>query len=544
MLAPQLVAAGRARLLACDWDGAHAQFAAALAVETSPDAITGLGHARYWQGDYREALDLLEDGYRRHRAAGNRRRAARVAIQLAQLHALIHANGAAMNGWIAHAVRMLEATEDAGAERGWVEVFLACIATDPAQRQSHATTAVELGRRHRVRGLEFTALAYLGQARIEQGDFAEGLDLVDEAVVSASSGLVADPWSEGEIYCTLFRACELTGDVQRANDWLATVDDYVDRTGELPIRGICRMHYGGLLITAGDWDQAAVELQAALECLWSRYRGSRTEPLLLLAELRARQGRFEEAQRLLEGLEDLAGAALPRARLAMAAGLAPVAAALLQRDLDRRGRGPLHATEMSLLVCAEVAQGHLDVALGVAVALDQLACRTGQPSIVGRANLARARVAVGSDDPTARRYYEDALAALAVAHLPWELATARLEYAELVAASSPEVALVEATTAHRVLQELGAGETDRAASLVRRLGGPVPTPSRASGATLTPRQSQVLGLLVEGRSNVEIAERLWISPRTAEHHVSNILAALGVSSRAEAIALALRRDDS
>jgi DNA-binding NarL/FixJ family response regulator len=52
----------------------------------------------------------------------------------------------------------------------------------------------------------------------------------------------------------------------------------------------------------------------------------------------------------------------------------------------------------------------------------------------------------------------------------------------------------------------------------------------------------VLGLVAQGFTNAEIAERLYISPRTAAVHVSNILAKLGVSSRTEAAAWALRSD--
>ena len=57
---------------------------------------------------------------------------------------------------------------------------------------------------------------------------------------------------------------------------------------------------------------------------------------------------------------------------------------------------------------------------------------------------------------------------------------------------------------------------------------------------LTPREREVLRLLVEGRSNPEIAAALFVSPRTAETHVTHILAKLGVTSRAEAAAHAVR----
>jgi DNA-binding NarL/FixJ family response regulator len=57
---------------------------------------------------------------------------------------------------------------------------------------------------------------------------------------------------------------------------------------------------------------------------------------------------------------------------------------------------------------------------------------------------------------------------------------------------------------------------------------------------LTPREVQVLGLLVDGLSDREIAERLFVSRHTAANHVGSILSKLGVPSRAAAAAWAVR----
>jgi DNA-binding CsgD family transcriptional regulator len=77
----------------------------------------------------------------------------------------------------------------------------------------------------------------------------------------------------------------------------------------------------------------------------------------------------------------------------------------------------------------------------------------------------------------------------------------------------------------RRMRDLGFGRIPR---------GPRAT-TRANPANLTTREVEVLSLMAEGRRNAEIAVQLFLSPKTVEHHVSAILAKLGVASRAEAI---------
>lgn len=97
------------------------------------------------------------------------------------------------------------------------------------------------------------------------------------------------------------------------------------------------------------------------------------------------------------------------------------------------------------------------------------------------------------------------------------LRTAHVEFIRLGA--SPAVAI-----ASQRLRELGVRGIPR---------GPRPV-TRAHPGHLTQREAEILILIAEGRRNAEIAERLFLSPRTVAHHVSAILAKLGVQSRTEA----------
>jgi len=62
------------------------------------------------------------------------------------------------------------------------------------------------------------------------------------------------------------------------------------------------------------------------------------------------------------------------------------------------------------------------------------------------------------------------------------------------------------------------------------------------GDDLTPRQNEVLQLMIEGCSNADIGERLSISPATVKHHVRAVLEKLEASNRSEAVAIAIRND--
>jgi DNA-binding CsgD family transcriptional regulator len=144
----------------------------------------------------------------------------------------------------------------------------------------------------------------------------------------------------------------------------------------------------------------------------------------------------------------------------------------------------------------------------------------------------------GRSDPKA---WQAAVEAFSFGHV-YEVARCQWRLAEaLLGVGDREQATVAARAAYQSAVELGAEPLQGALeALARRsrldLGPGVSQPNRAAG--LTPRELEVLRLLVEGRSNRQIAEQLFISGKTASVHVTNILAKLGVHSRLEAAARA------
>lgn len=109
-----------------------------------------------------------------------------------------------------------------------------------------------------------------------------------------------------------------------------------------------------------------------------------------------------------------------------------------------------------------------------------------------------------------------------------------------LAAGQPAGAVLD--EAERVAEKLGAQPRLGEINSLRRRAGLASTASAAdsTGFGLTPREQEVLALLVDGNSNGVIARQLFVSPKTVSVHVSNILAKLGVTSRGAAAAKARR----
>jgi DNA-binding NarL/FixJ family response regulator len=195
---------------------------------------------------------------------------------------------------------------------------------------------------------------------------------------------------------------------------------------------------------------------------------------------------------------------------------------------------------LALLVDVELADGAVEEARRTADRLAALAADQRGHYLRAAAALARGKVCVAEGSADARACLQDALSAFARAQMPVDLAQARLELARAMVTERPAVAVAEATAALEAFERLRAArDADAAAALLRVLGGPARTGPRRQ-EVLTKREEEVLELLGHGLGNAEIGDRLYISRKTVEHHVGRILVKLGVRSRGEAAAHAVR----
>ncbi len=531
---------GYQALAAGDWQAAQVAFTVAASFGEPAEALDGLGRALWWLREGRDAIVHRERAYAGFRRDGDLARAARIALWLSREYALVFENDAASRGWLARAERLLRDVAP-GAERGWLDLARSEREPDVAEAARLAEQALAAALAANDVDLELRALAQLGLAEVSLGRVDVGLARLDEAMAAATSGEPASLETFADVCCTLMLACERAGDAERPQQWSQVLDDFVRRYDHVTLLAFCRTCCADVLAGSGRIDAAEAELVAAVRELDEAGQRSRcVPPAARLAEIRVQQSRFDEAEELLRGLEEHPEAVSAAVSLRLARGEPGAAAALLERRLDAVGRTSLLAAPLfAQLVEARVAANELDAAAGAVAALEKLGRADARGRAAAAAALARGRLALAGGQP-AEEWLRSAVNAFAALGLRLEAARARLELARALAGARPEEAVDVARHARNELEALGATrDADTAAALMRSLGARGRSGPRAHGA-LSRRERDVLGLLGEGLSNREIAARLFLSPKTVEHHVSRIYAKLGLRTRAEAAAYAVR----
>jgi len=535
------VARGYEALASGDWGRARDSFAEALDLTDAPEALDGLGRALWWLRDERGAIVHRERAYAGFRRDGEHARAARIALWLSREYGLVYDNPAASRGWIARAERLLRDVTP-GAEQGWLDLTRSEGTRDARTAASLASAALGVALATGDADLELRALAQLGLAEVTFGEADRGLTRLDEAMAAATSGEPASLETFADICCTLMLACERAGDSERPQQWSAVLDEFIRAHDHVTLLAFCRTCCADVYSANGRVDAAEAELELAVSELSAAGQRSRCiPPSARLAEIRVFQGRYDEADALLAGLEDEPEALQARVAVRIARGAHAAAAALLTRRLDELGwRSLLAAPLLAQLVEARLLEGYVDAAKAASSALDGIASDGTRERVEALAAAARGRIALAEARDDACDLLLEAVNRFAELGARLDAARTRLDLARSLAAASPDLAIDTARHARTELEALGAlRDADAAASFLRAMGAQGRAGPRAAGL-LSRRETEVLRLLSDGLSNKEIAERLFISPKTAEHHVSRAYAKLGVRSRAEAAAFTIR----
>lgn len=538
-----------AALCRYEFGALRAQLVQRLDQRDDPELRHVLGLLEQFSGDpdcLARADRELEQAYHALRQRDQPRKAALVAVSLGRLHHDSIGDQPVGNGWLARALSLVEAEEPC-VEQGWALLALVgCSVADTERLLVNANRALDIARRFKDADLECKALADSGLALVSLARTAEGMTRLDQAMVMLRSRECPSPITGAHVVCDLLSACERAADLHRAESWLGALEEMgvlqpPDRQPSFLFTH-CRIAYGVVLCEIGRWTEAEVALRMSEALAAHQGRSNRVASRAALADLLVHQGRLEGAAALLEGHDDRLEALTPLARLHLARGKTDLAAAVARQGLRLLGGDRLRAARLlAIVVDAELAGGHAEAAEDAAARLAAIRAASDVPGIAALEARARGHIAAHRGDADAAQCaFEDGLGVLQEGGWPLVQAGLHLDLAHLEATLDRAAAIAEASSALAIYQRVDAAGADRAAALLETMGhhvtvrAPPPHPLDV----LSRREREVFDLLAVGMSNPAIAARLFISPKTTEHHVSSILGKLGLRGRAEVAVLA------
>lgn len=198
---------------------------------------------------------------------------------------------------------------------------------------------------------------------------------------------------------------------------------------------------------------------------------------------------------------------------------------------------PIRVMAAPTLVEAAVRCDRREVAGRTLAAFERWALATG--GAARQALVARCHALLAADEGEAGARFGEAIELHRTAGAVHDLAhTQLLHGARLRRGRRPRQAREVLREAAQIFGELGAAHWSRRAQAeLRACGHPGHGGAAPAKGELTPQQEQIAGLVAEGATNREIAERLYISHRTVDHHLRNIFAKLGIRSRVQLVKL-------
>jgi len=463
---------------------------------------------------------------------GDQRRAARSAFWLGLMLMLRGENGGA-TGWMARAQRLVKDCDCV--EHGYLLLPAAeqhLGERDESAAFTVAANAAEIGERFGDADLTACARHLQGRALVQQGHVQQGIRLLDEAMVAVTGGELS-PIITGLIYCSVIDACEQVFAMGRAREWTLALARWCEQQPEMvAFTSTCLVHRAEVMQFHGTWADAMTEACRACERISeSDGRKPPASAFYRQGEIHRLRGEFEAAEEMYRaasrlGLEPQPGLALLR----LAQARTDAACAAVRRVLSAATDPLRRAKLLPAYVEIALAAGDTREAHAASAELEKIASRYETEAL--QALSAHARGAVDLAEGRAQA----ALGALRRAFELWQRCQAPYESARarvLIARACLELGDVESAglefdAARELFERLGAVPDLADLDALRK-----PAP-QTSG--LTSRELQVLRQIAAGKTNKAIAIELFVSERTIDRHVSNILVKLGAPSRAAAAA--------
>ena len=490
------------------------RFAGNLSSEERAPLLERFADHAYLSDMRSEAADAMTEVIDTYRRAGDHIRQGDALVRRARLLSCIGRRREALDD-SRESVRVLElAPPGPELARAYSSLAFTTREEDPGGALVYAEQAIDLAERLGATGPLVNALNNAGIIRMQRGEESGRAHLERSIALALQDGLGTDV---GRGFINL---ASCLGD---ANRWTDVMDVVV------PGIEYCREHgleawtkslvaiRGQMELALGRWDLATETAAGILAAPWDQILAPRVAALIVLALVRARRGDpeyrplLDEARQLVQDggqLDVLVMVAVARAEVAWL-----------------EGRPELIAEETD--EAFTLADGVGDGASAAQLAVWRR--RSGLIDEVPPGALEHQRQMLIGDWAKAARFVRDrgcayeAALALADSGESGALREALDEFRSLGARAA------EAIVARR-LRELGE----------RRIPRGPRARTRANAAGLTSRELEVLPLLAEGLRNAEIADRLIVSRKTVDHHVSSILRKLDVRTRGQAGAAAAR----
>jgi DNA-binding NarL/FixJ family response regulator len=520
------------------WRTAFSQLSAAdQEAPLEPQDLQELAIAAHLCGREADSTEILSRAHHGFLKQGNKRAAARCAFWLGFI-AMNNGESAQASGWLARSRRLLEAEGDC-VEIGYLllpDAFLSIFAGDTASAYERFAKATTIGDRFGDKDLMTIALNGQGRALIRGGDLKQGLTLLDEAMISVTSGEVS-PIIAGAVYCSVIDSCHETFDLRRAQEWTTALGEWCDAQPELmPYGGHCMLQRAEILQLRGEWSAAMDEAERACERL-SRPTlkpavGAAYYRMAELHRLRGHFGAAEEAYRQSSRWERTPQPGLAQLRLVQ--GQVDTASAAIRRAADEVQEIGKRARVLDAYVEIALAAQDVSAARLAADELREIALRLGAPFLQASSAYALGAVLLAEGN------VREALGTLRQSWNGWCELEAPYEAARvrtLIALAcrnqcDEDAASLELAAAREAFQRLGAvPDLARVDALSNKKAS-------ADAGPLTGREVEVLRLVASGMTNREISNKLFISEKTVARHISNIFTKLDLSSRAAATAYA------